>query len=105
MIIAYKRLFLSTRQTFQGPVLGEGASGSPSYRYDSYYAGYVDSVQATLSYKGEPYDPDYRGTELIMPDYAQTVLRTKQANHGMGFYSRFFVGEELKFDSGVKTPF
>ncbi|MBN2494995.1 MAG: hypothetical protein JXR96_10425 [Deltaproteobacteria bacterium] len=79
--------FESVKAIYAGPLFGEGGEGSG--RYDSYFAGYVDAVERQT---------EGRMRARVAPDYELGVVRPRMLNHGLGYYSRYFVG------SGQKTP-
>jgi len=74
-----KDLFNFIHETYKGPLFGEG--GYYWGRYDSYYAGDVDGVARQIE----------RGLNCdVIPDYELKIIRPLMANHGMGYYDRFF---------------
>ena len=80
-----KRLYDNLHDVFEGPLLGEAAGdGAPEYefsRHDSFYAGYVDGVERQIE---DMEDAD------IMPDFELKIVKPLMANHGNGYYSRYF---------------
>jgi hypothetical protein len=80
-IIGNKTLFDAMRDTYSGPVSGEGGNGQA--RFDSAYAGYVDAVARDLT----PGSTE-EGSPVIL-DYELVHIRPLMANQGMGLYDRF----------------
>jgi hypothetical protein len=76
-----KDLFKFEQNLYQGPLFGEG--GYYWGRYDTYYAGYVDGVARQIE------DSFYA---KLIPDFELDRVRPLMANHGMGYYNRFYPG-------------
>jgi hypothetical protein len=79
--------FEAMKAIYKGPLFGEGGEGS--YRYDSYFAGYVDAVERQT---------EGRQRAQVAPDYELRTVLPRMLNHGLGYYSRYFVG------AGQETP-
>jgi hypothetical protein len=63
----------------QGPVIGEGGEGPG--RFDTFYAGVVDGFERPL---------DGRANGPVIPDFELRRVQPLMANHGVGYYGRFF---------------
>ena len=75
-------LFTHQRIQYGGPLLGEGGEGD--WRFDTFYAGLVDAVERQI---------EGREKAKVMPDYELLVIKPLMANHGLGYYGRYFVPE------------
>jgi len=75
-----RELFQQHRAIYQGPLFGEGGEGP--YRFDTFFAGLVDGVERQT---------EGRSLAFIIPDYELLAVKPLMANHGMGYYSRYFV--------------
>lgn len=73
-------LFAAMKAAYQGPLFGEGGEGPE--RFDTYFAGAVDGVERQI---------ESRRRAIVAPDYELSVVRPRMLNHGMGYYSRYFV--------------
>jgi len=73
-------LFHSIRDQYGGPLLGEGGEGAG--RFDSFFAGAVDAVERQT---------ERRRFARVIPDFEILCVRPLMLNHGMGYYSRYFV--------------
>jgi hypothetical protein len=62
-----------------GPLIGEGGEGPG--RFDTYYAGVVDGFERPL---------DGRAGGPVVVDYELRRVQPVMANHGVGYYGRFF---------------
>jgi hypothetical protein len=74
-----RSLFLYLRELHGGPLIGEGGEGPG--RFDTYYAGVVDGFERPL---------DGRASGPVIPDYELRRVQPLMANHGVGYYGRFF---------------
>ncbi len=74
-----RQLFLQQHSIYQGPLFGEGGEGP--YRFDTLFAGSVDGVERQI---------EGRSLAYIAPDYELRVVKPLMANHGMGYYTRYF---------------
>jgi hypothetical protein len=81
-----KDLFTYIKGQHNGPLTGEGGVGEN--RFDSYYAGYVDGVERQI---------DGLENARLIPDFELHSVKPLMINHGMGYYSRYF----LNFSSGM----
>lgn len=79
------QLWEYARQTYRGPVFGEGA-------YHWVHAGCIDSAMAQGSDK-----------ERFFPDFVLTKIQPLAINHGMGYYERWCIGYEPK-DWMIQVP-
>lgn len=81
----------------EGPMLGEGSIATFASNREWLFAGYCDSVQRVINtgnYKkasqqnlNDPYSPTLWP---VIPEFELRVMAPLQANHGNGFYDRFF---------------
>jgi hypothetical protein len=67
------------RDLHQGPLIGEGGEGPG--RFDTFYAGVVDSFERPL---------EGRAGGPVIPDFELHRVQPVMAGHGVGFYGRFF---------------
>lgn len=72
-------LFQYLKALHGGPLIGEGGEGPG--RFDTYYAGVVDGFERPL---------DGRASGPVIVDYELTRVQPVMANHGVGYYGRFF---------------
>lgn len=79
---AHVALYDWIRENYDGPLFGEGGEGPD--RFDSYYAGAVDGVERQT---------EGRRAATVAPDYELRVVKPRMMNHGLGYYSRYFVDE------------
>ena len=93
-----RKVWLSAmRDLMDGPLLGEASIATQSSNMEALWLGYVDGVQRTINTdsgkesialtSGDPLAPT---RWPVIPDYELRVFARKQANHGNGFYHRFF---------------
>ena len=76
----HRQLWPFERQTFGGPVLGEGNN-------HWYWSGYLDGTEAQF---GQGW-PDGQGmTAPLMVDFDLLKMHPLQFNHGMGYYERWW---------------
>ncbi len=68
------------RQAYGGPLFGEGGEGAN--RFDSYFAGAVDGVERQV---------ERRWRARVVPDFELLAVKPRMLNHGMGYYSRYWV--------------
>jgi hypothetical protein len=92
-----KGWFEGLRDTFAGPLLGEGSIGTVNSNMEFLYYGYSDSVQRCINTSGGntannfPAGSPFAPTNWpIIPEYEWRVAARRQVNHGNGFYERFF---------------
>jgi hypothetical protein len=74
-----RALFQYLRELHGGPLVAEGGEGPG--RFDTYYAGIVDGFERPL---------DGRASGPVIPDYELRRVQPVMANHGVGYYGRFF---------------
>lgn len=74
-----KRFFQHQRAQYEGPLFGEGGEGPD--RYDTYYAGYVDGVEAQI---------EGRAGAPFIPDFELRAVQPLQVNQGLGYIQRYF---------------
>lgn len=79
---AHVALFDGMKGFYQGPLFGEAGEGPG--RFDSYFAGPVDAVERQV---------EGRMRAMVAPEYELLAVRPRQLNHGLGYYSRYFVPE------------
>jgi len=77
---AHRQLWAFERETYHGPVLGEGAN-------HWYWSGLLDGVEAQLSV-GWPGNSGQ--TAPLMVDFDLLKIHPLQFNHGMGYYERWW---------------
>ncbi|MEM7308446.1 MAG: hypothetical protein AAF682_17325 [Planctomycetota bacterium] len=108
-----KRWLGSMQDVFQGPLLGEASIATQSSNMEWLWMGYCDGVQRVINT-----DAGKQAVELpdghplaptlwpVIPEYELRVFARTQANHGNGFYERFFSwadGDVFDFDPGILT--
>jgi hypothetical protein len=74
-----RSLFAYLKELHGGPLIGEGGEGPG--RFDTFYAGTVDGFERPL---------DGRASGPVIPDYELRRVQPLMANHGVGYYGRFF---------------
>jgi hypothetical protein len=74
-----KQLCQSMRSIHDGPVFGEGGSGTD--RFDTYYAGYVDAVERSL---------DAGRVTPVLPDFELQRVHPLCIGYGLGRYGHFY---------------
>lgn len=74
-----RALFHYLRELHGGPLIAEGGEGPG--QFDTYYVGVVDSFERRL--EGGAAGP-------VIPDYELRRVQPLMANHGVGYYARFF---------------
>jgi uncharacterized protein DUF5696 len=72
-------LFRYLGDLHRGPVIGEGGEGPG--RFDTFYVGVVDGFERPL---------DGRASGPVIPDFELRRVQPLMANHGVGYYGRFF---------------
>ncbi len=78
-VTALEELFATMRESFGGPLYGEGGEGDG--RFDGYFAGLVDGVERQVEGKMN---------HLVAPQYELLAVHPLMANHGMGYVGRFY---------------
>ncbi len=109
--LADKRaLYRQMQEIHEGPNLSEGSGSLQRLRrqFEILSAGYCDSTQASINGGSQadiqdlqPDDPSAPVNWWVMPDYALRVINRLQANHGNGFYDRFFVDSLTPLRDGL----
>ena len=79
----HRRLWAFERETYQGPVFGEGAN-------HWYWSGLLDGVEAQF---GVGWPGSLGMTAPLMVDFDLLRIHPLQANHGMGYYERWWSAE------------
>jgi hypothetical protein len=77
---AHRQLWAFERQTYGGPVLGEGAN-------HWYWSGLLDGVEAQF---GDGWPGQLGQTAPLMVDFDLLKIHPLQVNHGMGYYERWW---------------
>ena len=72
-----KRFFEYLKTHYRGALTGEGGKGVD--RFDTYYAGYMDSIEREAD---DPYG-------AVIPDFELSVIKAKMIGSGMGQVSRW----------------
>ena len=96
-IASQKTWMRDLQETMEGPLLGEGSIATQNSNQEWLWAGYSDSVQRVINMAagGEAWQLPPTSTLAptvapVIPEYELRVFAQTQANHGNGFYQRFF---------------
>lgn len=96
-VLDQKRWMRDMTDILEGPMLGEGSIATFASNREWLWGGYCDSVQRVINsgnYKKafqQPLnDPHSPTLWPVIPEFELRVMAPLQANHGNGFYDRFF---------------
>ncbi len=96
-IAEQKTWFDEARRITEGPLLGEGSVSSANSNMEWLWGGYVDSVQRVINsganlraFQIPASNPRAITRWPVIPEFELHAAKPMQANHGNGFYDRFF---------------
>ena len=111
-ILDRKAWMTALKEIVQGPILGESSIAKYDSNMEWIWAGYCDSTQRVVN-TGSGLDvgeipagsPLGRSNWPVIPEYELRVVLPRQANHGNGFYKRFFGPSDSDdmFDDAAKS--
>lgn len=96
--IAHQKSWMDeARSIVGGPLLGEGSVSTAGSNTEWIWAGYVDSVQRHINTGSQMQAQNIPASNPlaitawpVIPEYELRAAKLMQANHGNGFYYRFF---------------
>ncbi|MDF1838069.1 MAG: hypothetical protein P1V35_09390, partial [Planctomycetota bacterium] len=96
-IAEQKQWFDRARMITEGPLLGEGSVSTANSNMEWIWASYVDSVQRVINTGANKRAFQIPASDAraitrwpVIPEFELHAAKVMQANHGNGFYDRFF---------------